>query len=253
MEGFDARSYGDAFADVYDDWYGDISDVDATVADLLALAGDGPVLELGVGTGRLAIPLAEAGVARGVRVVGIDTSAAMLDRLRERDRPGRVEVVEGDMVDDLPPGPFTLAFVAYNTFFNLTNEGAQAACFRSVAARLAPGGRFVLEAFVPDDPPRRGDDVAVRSMTADRVVLLVTVQDPDRRTVDGQFVELRNGGGVRLRPWSIRYAAPSELDQMASAAGLELEHRWESFGGAPFGPESPRHVTTYRKIRSEAG
>ncbi len=246
MEGYDERSYGDAFADVYDDWYGQISDIGATVTDLLELAGTGPVLELGVGTGRLAVPLAEAAPDR--RVVGVDTSPAMLDRLRERDTGNLVEVVVGDMVDGLPAGPFTLVFVAYNTLFNLTDDGAQAACFRSVADRLAPGGRFVVEAFVPDDPPPSGDAVSVRSMTADRVVLLVTIHDPARCAADGQFVELTNNGGVRLRPWSIRYATPDELDRMAHAAGLELEHRWESFGRAAFDPESPRHVSTYRKI-----
>jgi SAM-dependent methyltransferase len=245
VEGYDDRTYGDAFADVYDDWYRGISDVDTTVADLLRLADDGPVLELGVGTGRLAIPLAR----RGAQVTGIDTSPAMLARLADSDPDGLVGTIEGDMVTDLPAGPFGLVFVAYNTLFNLTDDGAQAACFAAVADRLAPGGRFLIEAFVPDDPPRDGDDVAVRDLAADRVVLSITRHDAPAQTAMGQFVELTERGGVRLRPWSIRYATPPQLDDLAAAVGLVREHRWEAFGGHPFDDASPRHVSVYRKHR----
>ena len=246
MEGYHERSYGEAFADVYDDWYAGISDIDTTVVDLLALAGDGPVLELGVGTGRIAVPLAEAGRTAGIGVTGVDTSPAMLRRLAERDTARLVRAIEGDMVTGLPAGPFALAFVAYNTLFNLTGDGEQSACFRAVAERLLPGGRFVVECFVPEHPPRRGDGVGVRTMTADRVVLSVARHDPDRQAAAGQFVELTEAGGVRLRPWSIRYATPTQLDVVAGAAGFVLEHRWEAFGGTPFGEDSARHVSVYR-------
>ena len=247
MQGYDASSYGDGFADVYDDWYHGISDVDVTVVELLDLAGSGPVLELGVGTGRLAVPLAEAGLGQQVAVVGIDASAAMLARLAWRD-PGRlVETILGDMRYDLPDGPFALVFAAYNTLFNLTDEGAQARCFVDVALRLRPGGRFVIEAFVPDEPPRRGDSVTVRSITADRVVLSVSVADPNHQLASGHFVEITEATGIRLRPWSIRYSTPAQLDQYARAAGMTLEHRWESFGRVPFDDDSPRHVSVYRR------
>ena len=246
MQGYDASSYGDAFADIYDDWYAGISDVDLTVVELLDLAGSGPVLELGVGTGRLAVPLAEAGLAMGVTVVGIDASEAMLARLAWRD-PGRlVTAIHGDMRCDLPDGPFGLVFVAYNTLFNLTDEDAQARCFADVARRLRSGGRFVIEAFVPDDPPRRGDSVTVRSISADRVVLSISVADPDNQSAAGQFVEFSETNGVRLRPWSIRYSTPEQLDEYARAAGLALEQRWESFGRTPFDEDSTRHVSVYR-------
>jgi SAM-dependent methyltransferase len=245
VDGYDDTTYGRAFADVYDDWYAGVSDVDATVTDLARLAGDGPVLELGVGTGRLAIPLAER--APHLRVVGVDSSAEMLDRLRARSRRPTLVVHEGDMVDDLPNGPFTLAFVAYNTIFNLLTAERQRACFTSIAERLTPGGRFVVEAFVPDEPARDGDRVEVRTLAADRVVLSISRHDARAHRADGQFVELTETGGVRLRPWSIRYASPAELDAMASAAGLDVEHRWEAFGGAPFLASSPRHVTVYRR------
>ena len=247
MRGYDDTSYGAAFADVYDDWYQGISDIDATIADLVELAGGGAVLELGVGTGRLAIPLAYH--AQGASTVaGIDASPAMLDRLRANDPEHRIEVFCGDMVDDLPDGPFTLAFVAYNTIFNLRTRATQAACFEAVARRLVPAGRFVIEAFVPDDPPRHGDDISVRTLEVGRVVLSISRHDAEQQSAEGQFVEITESGGVRLRPWSIRYATPGELDEMAAAAGFELEARWGDFGRTEFGPESARHVSVYRAI-----
>jgi SAM-dependent methyltransferase len=247
MHGYDASSYGDAFADVYDDWYEGISDVEQTVAELIDLAERGPVLELGVGTGRIAVPLAEAGLATDVKVVGIDSSAAMLARLAWRDPGNLVEAIHGDMNAQLPEGPFGLVFAAYNTLFNLTADEAQQRCFAAVTERLRPGGRFVIEAFVPDDPPRRGDSVAVKSIAADRVVLSVSVNEPDRQAAAGQFVEFTEAGGVRLRPWSIRYSTPAQLDDYARAAGLRLEQRWESFDRTPFDDDSARHVSIYQR------
>lgn len=252
MEGYDETTYGDAFADVYDDWYAGISDVPTAIGTLADLAHTGPdgdvvtrILELGVGTGRLAVPLARAH-AGTITVVGVDASAAMLFRLHERDPDGLVEAIEGDMVTDLPDGPFHLAFVAYNTLFNLTGQGEQAACFRAVADRLRPRGRFVIEAFVPDEPPRDGDDVSIRSMTADRVVLSVTRQSAIASTAEGHFVELTERHGVRLRPWSIRYRTPSQLDALAADAGFDLESRWQDMARTPFTTDSERHVSVYR-------
>jgi SAM-dependent methyltransferase len=247
VEGYGRSSYGDRFADVYDDWYRGPDDVDGTVAALLGLAGHGPILELGVGTGRLAIPLAGAGADQGITVHGIDSSTAMLDVMRSKPGSELVEVHLGDMVDDMPDGPFDMAFVAYNTLFNLADPDRQVGCFRAVAERLAPGGRFVVEAFVPDDPPRDGAVVTVRSMTADRVVLSVSINHPAEQLAEGQFVELTEAGTVRLRPWSIRYAPPAELDAMAAAAGLQLEHRWSGFGDRDFRDGDERHVSVWRR------
>lgn len=239
MDGFHEASYGDAFADVYDEWYGGISDVEATVHMLAALADGRPVLELGVGTGRLAVPLAAA----GVDVTGVDSSAAMLGVLAGKS--SAVRAVQADMVDGLPDGPFGLVFVAYNTFFNLTTAERQRACFEAVAARLTPGGMFVIEAAVPDPHRPPGGTVAVRSIAADRVVLSVDVHVPEAQRVDAQLIELTEAGGVRLRPASIRYAAPAELDAMAAAAGFEVGERWEDFAQAPFAADSAQHVTIY--------
>ena len=214
MEGYGRSSYGEAFADVYDDWYGDVSDIAATVAFVAGLAGSaGRVLELGVGTGRLAIPLAE----HGLRVHGLDTSTAMLERLRRRDPAGRVAITVGDMVEDLPDEAFDVVLVAYNTLFGLESAERQAACFAAVAAHLAPGGRLIVEAFVPEHPPPAGTVVTVRSMTVDEVVLSISDHDPVAQRAAGHLVQFVDGAAVRLRPWAIRYAPPAELDALAVA------------------------------------
>jgi SAM-dependent methyltransferase len=243
MRGYDAESYGEGFADVYDDWYAGITDVGTTVRTIAALAGpEGRVLELGTGTGRLAVPLALA----GLRVTGVDASTAMLAHLTRRDPAGLVTVVVGDMVDDLPPGPFDLAFVAYNTIFNLLTEERQQACFTAVSTRLRPGGVFVVETFIPDQEVIGGPPVTVRSMAVDHVVLSVSQHRAEAQTASGQFVEITEGGGVRLRPWSIRWATPEQLDGMAAAAGLVLESRWSDMAGTEFTDDSTHHVTVYR-------
>ena len=243
MRGYDNRSYGDGFADVYDDWYSDVTDVDDTVARAIALAGPGgSVVELGVGTGRLAVPMAEA----GLDVVGVDSSQAMLDVLARRDATDVVRTVRGDMVDDLPKGPFDVALIAYNTIFNLPEESVQRRCFEAVALVLRPGGAFVVEAFVPDSEVLQGSDVAVRSMTAAQVVLSVSERWPQEQRADGQFIQFSESGGVRLRPWSIRWASPTELDAMATAAGFTVEARMGDMGGSEFDDASEQHVTIYR-------
>jgi SAM-dependent methyltransferase len=241
VRGYTSSSYGDAFADVYDDWYRDVSDVDATVATVAGLAPGGRLLELGVGTGRLAVPLAAAGLA----VTGIDTSTAMLARLAAIDAGGSVATVEGDMVDAMPVGPFDVVLVAYNTLFGLLTAERQAACFDAVAGRLAPGGRFVVEAFVP--VPHTGTQVSVRSMAADRVVLTASSHRADDQTAEGQYIELTEAGGVRLRPWAIRWSAIDELDAMAGAAGLVVQHRWGDFDRRAFTADSERHVSVYAR------
>ncbi|MDX2378308.1 MAG: class I SAM-dependent methyltransferase [Acidimicrobiia bacterium] len=242
MEGFDDSTYGDAFADVYDDWYADVTDVDATVACTLDLAGTGGrVLELGVGTGRLALPMAMAGLT----VTGIDSSAAMLAVLAEADSARAVDAHLGDMVDDLPGADFDVALAAYNTFFNLLDAERQQACFRSVADRLRPGGRFIVEAYVPELAISVGSNVSVRSMTTDRVVLSVSQHDPDEQRASGQFVEITEAGGVRLRPWAIRWATPGQLDEMGERAGLRLEARWADMAGATFDADAAQHVSVY--------
>ena len=238
----DAARYGDSFADVYDEWYGALNGGDAAVELLANLAGDGRVLELGIGTGRLALPLAE----RGVRVVGLDSSAAMLERLRDKPGSDLIEVHHGDMATDVPPGPFSVVFVAVNTLFNLTTDRAQRSCAAAVAAQLAPGGRFVIEAFVPGGDSG-GDHVEVRALTDDRVVLSVTRTDTAAQLTRGNDIELTEAGGVRLRPWSIRWATPAQLDAVCADSGLVLENRYGGWSMETFDADSIEHVSIYRR------
>lgn len=253
MRGYSASSYGDAFADVYDDWYPAGPDSAVVVDALHALAGGGPVLELGCGTGRLCLPLAGAGLA----VVGLDASAAMLARLRTKPGADRLTLIEADMADfdvaapagsapgGSDTGGFGLVFVAFNTFFNVASADGQLRCMRAVARHLRPDGRFALECFVPAEPAEPGRDaVEVRTVEADRVVLRISTQDPAAQTVSGQHVEL-SAGGVRLRPWHLRYAPPAELDRLADQAGLQLRSRWADWAGTPFEADSPQHVSVY--------
>ena len=241
------ESYGEAFADVYDDWYADVSDTEGTVAHLAALAAGRPVLELGIGTGRLALPLAAAGVA----VSGVDASPAMVARLAAKPGGDTLEVAVGDMADVeaiAPPAGtrFGVAFAAFNTLFNLTDLTAQQRCLRGVAARLTPEGRLVVEANVFDPDPDPRDAVTVRSLEPGRVVLSVSRADPAAQTVTGQFVDLADGAPVRLRPWSLRYASPEQLDDLAAGAGLVLDERRGGWRGEAFTEASPLHVSSYR-------
>jgi SAM-dependent methyltransferase len=241
-----ASDYGDAMADVYDEWYPG-TDSAAAVETLLALAEGGRVLELGAGTGRLAIPLA----ARGLEVHALDASARMLERLRAKPGGQAVVAHQGDMAGELPDGPFSLVFVAVNTLFAVTSAGGQQAVFAHVADRLTERGSFAVEAFVPhlrDD----GDHVDVRELGPDRVVLSINRTDASAQTAFGQFVEISESGGVRLRPWSIRWSTVAELDAMASSAGLAVAARWSDWSRAPFGDDSDNHVTIFTRARHGA-
>jgi SAM-dependent methyltransferase len=249
----DPARYGDAFADVYDDWYEGTFDTAVAVAVLEHLAGGAAVLELGVGTGRLALPLAE----RGLPVVGVDASTAMLERLAAKPGGDTVHAVLADMADlpDLPalahPRPttggrgFGLVFAAYNTFLNLDTEDAQRACLRRCAQLLADEGSLVIEAFVPVDGEVARTSLDVRSVTLDAVVLTATEIDLDLQLVTGQHVEI-GVDGVRLRPWRVRYLRPAQLDALAASCGLALAERWGGWDRRPFDDDSDTHVSVYR-------
>ena len=241
--GYGPSSYGEAFADVYDDWYEAISDVEATVERVAALAAGRPVLELGVGTGRLAVPLA----ARGVEVWGVDASAPMLAQLRAKAHGTTGPVVLADMgALPLRARPrFGTVFCAYNTFFNLLTPEAQSACVRSCAEVLLADGRLAVEAFVPIDGDETPEGtVSVRTAEPDHVVVSVASRDVSRQTVTGQFVEVRETG-VRLRPYRIRYLYPDQLDDLAASADLTLVDRWATWSGDAFTADSPNHVSVY--------
>ena len=252
MEHYGPETYGEHYADVYDDWYGEggrvaITEVgtpDEVAAGIVALADGGPVLELGVGTGRLALPLAD----RGLAVTGLDASPAMLERLRAKPGADRLTLVECDMAAPLPEmadGSFAVVLVGFNTFFNLTTADAQASCVAAVARLLRPGGRFVVEAFVP--APEAYDGVSVRTIDVDRVLLDVASIDPDTQVIAGQRIEITPAGN-RLFPYLLRYATPEQFDALAAGVGLSLEHRWADWSGTPFDAEgSQSHVSVWQR------
>jgi SAM-dependent methyltransferase len=240
--------YGDSFADVYDEWYAHITDADATadrVAALTAEAGCSRVLELGVGSGRLALPIA----ARGVEVVGIDSSRAMLDRLAAKPGAAGVEVVVGDMAeaDRLVTGEFGVVLIAFNTLFNLVDPAHQQRCLTAAAALLAREGSVLVEAAVPAEVPERVErGLSTSRVQLDRVVLAATEHDPTRQVVTGQHIDISNDG-VRLRPWQIRYLSPTQLDEMASVAGLALADRHADWTGRPWTSADQLHISRYQR------
>ena len=219
--------------------------LDTEVEALAAMAAGGPALELAIGTGRVALPLA----ARGVPVTGIERSPAMVSRLRAK--PGGDEasmpVVIGDMATATAPGAgsFRLVYLVYNTIANLTTQEAQVACFRNAARHLAPGGLFVIELYVP---ALRRLPPGERFVVFDQSGTHIGIDEYDTATQAqwSHHVSFGADGRVRRSSPPFRYAWPAELDLMAQLAGMWLVHRWADWAGAPFTSESTAHVSVWR-------
>jgi SAM-dependent methyltransferase len=241
IEGF----FGERVAAGYDEHAANMFDpaVVGPVADMLAeLAGDGRALEFAIGTGRIALPLAE----RGVRVAGIDNSEAMVTRLRAKPGAERIEAVVGDMAATRVGGEFSLVYLVFNTISNLVTQDAQVACFQNAAAHLSSGGRFVIENGVP----------ALQSLPLGRTVLPFRA-DPEGFSFDVYDVATQRfssqhfnivDGGLEASPVEFRYAWPAELDLMARLAGMRLEDRWAGWRREPFTALSPAHVSVYATL-----
>lgn len=238
----DPSAYGAHIADDYDDVWRLISlDTETAVECLAVLAEDGPVLDLGIGTGRLALPLA----ARGLAVHGVDASPAMLERLRAKPGGDEIPVTVGDFADVRVPIECSLVVLALNTVYALPDQEAQVRCFANAAAHLRPGGRFVVDAWVPDpDAFDRDQSVRVLGMDDEGVVIEARQIDTASQRMATTKLLLR-GETMRTFPANHRYAWPSELDLMARMAGLELEHRWENWRRKPFTSGSRNHVSVY--------
>src|SRR5687767_6700762 len=203
------ETYGERVAGVYDEWY---SEYNPHAIDALAeLARNGRALELGIGTGRIALPLSQ----RNVEVHGIDAASSMIARLRSKPDSDRITVTQGSFADVAVEGEFALVYVVFNTFFALSSQDEQVRCFRNVAAHLASNGCFAIEAFVPDLSRFTGNQVNwATKVTADEVQLDVGQHDPATQSVTSQKVVITNRS-ARLYPVQIRYVWPSELDLMA--------------------------------------
>ena len=239
------NQYGDVFADIYDDWYHDLDNITNVVEFVLQLAESSAVLELGVGTGRLAIPIAQAGVANGVQVVGIDSSQAMLDELRAKPDGALVDAHFGHMVRDMPSGPFGVVLIAYNTLFNLLTEHEQQECLQRSAQCLTPGGHIVVDCFVPDDSlPDQLTDATHRSTSTGKILSRWQV-DRESQVISGVFTQVSGNSPDISRPYSVRYATVAQVDEMAHEAGLVVEQRWSSYAHDAFTDSSVRQITVY--------
>ncbi len=240
MDDYSYETYGQRIAGTYDDWYGGYDP--AAIDALHELAQVGRALELGIGTGRIALPLTQA----GIEVHGIDASVAMLAQLRAKPGGDRIPVTLGDMADVAVEGEYALIYVVFNTFYALLTQGEQVRCFGNVARHLVPTGSFVVEAFVPDLTRFSGHQ-ALRTvdLTENRVRLDATTHDPVTQQLVSQHVVLTEQG-IRLYPVRLRYVWPAEFDLMAQLAGLQLRHRWGSWSKAAFTADSGRHISVYR-------
>jgi hypothetical protein len=242
--GADEGYFGERVAARYDDVSWSMFDpevVGATVDLLAELAGEGAALEFAIGTGRIAVPLAQ----RGVRVAGMDTSEAMLARLRDKPGAERIDAIFGDMATTRVEGDFTLVYLVFNTIFNLTTQDGQVACFANAAAHLGSGGRFVIEARVPE-LQRLPLGQTVLPWRADPSGMSFYVYDVVTQRLSGQHYHF-DGGAVEASPTEMRYAWPSELDLMARLAGMRLTDRWAGWRREPFTGLSPSHVSVYEK------
>lgn len=238
--------FGEGVAARYDESSPDMfaADVLGATVDLLAeLAEDRAALEFAVGTGRVALPLADCGVP----VSGIELSTAMVARLRAKDGAQRIEVTVGDMTTTRVEGSFRLVYLVFNTIGNLTTQDEQVACFVNAAGHLEHGGYFVIEVGVPQLrrlPP--GEDARVFAHAPgyvgyDRYIDLVSQQAESHHFVADE-------AGVRETRTPFRYVWPSELDLMAKLAGMSLRDRWAGWDRSPFTGESPSHISVWEKV-----
>jgi SAM-dependent methyltransferase len=245
-------TYGDRIAEIYDDQYVASLSADTTIAVsfLKELARDGPALELGIGTGRVAIPLAEA----GVQVHGIDSSEAMLTKLKAKPGADQIQVTRGSFAEFSLQTRFQLVYVVFNTFFGLLTQEEQVSCFHSVARHLAPDGAFAMQAFVPDVTrfDAHNQRVAAESVGVDEVTLETSIHDPFAQRTVSSHVVIRDGS-VRVYPVRIRYAYVSELDLMARLAGLRLRERWAGWDRVPYPSPSWTHVSVWERAPEPTG
>jgi SAM-dependent methyltransferase len=236
--------FGERGAARYDERYAHLatrSVLDPVVDFLVDVARGGPALELGVGTGRIAFPLA----SRGVRVHGIEQSEAMVARLRAKSRAERVDVTIGDFATTRVEGSFSVAYLVANTIMNLTTQDEQVNCFRNVASHLDPGGCFVIEVIVPD--LRRLPPTEIyQAFDVSGTHLGFNEYDVVRQGVISHHYWVEDGKVEIFSP-PFRYVWPSELDLMARLAGMRLRERWAGWKREPFTSESTKHISVWEK------
>jgi SAM-dependent methyltransferase len=244
----DGSKYGDVYADVYDELFATRDDLNVVSTVLAQLAGSGPVLEMGIGTGRLALPLAQS----GVKVHGIDNSQAMLDRLCAK--PGAQDIVVhlGDASTYRIDKEFSLIFIAFSTLFLLENQESQVECFLNAARHLKRGGVFLVEAFVHDRSRwNGGQEVVTTSIRDDGLTLRAGMLDSYRQVIHMHQLDL-SPQGIKVRPNRLRFIYPSEMDLMARVAGFYLRERWSDWQRSAFSAGSTTQIAVYEKVSESA-
>jgi SAM-dependent methyltransferase len=240
MEEHDPAAYGRHMAQAYDDFYDALGvDTEGAVAFLAELAAGGAVLEFGIGTGRLALPLA----ARGLTVHGVDASREMLAHLQAKPGGEDIPVTIGDFAQVQVPGEFTLVVLALNTIYALPTQEAQLECFINAATHLRTGGYFVLEAWVPTHIIT--DSIRVLLVTEEQILLEISEADTATQRMRTAKLQLRDGE-VHLYPANHRYAWPAELDLMGRLAGLRLIERWGGWRRQSFSSDSRNYISVYQ-------
>ena len=235
------ETYGQRVAEVYDDWYGGFDE--STIDLLFELARGGRVLELGIGTGRIALPLAQ----RGVQVSGIDASPKMVEKMRKKPGGEHIPVTIGNFSETAVEGHFSLIYIVFNTFFALLTQEEQVGCFRNATQHLDEKGVFLIEAFVPDLKRFEARQAIRAVQVGERQVRIdVTEVNPATQQLVSQHMVLSEEG-VQLYPVRLRFAYPPELDLMARLSGLRLVHRWGSWSREPYNGDSTKHISVYGK------
>ncbi|CAI7979492.1 Methyltransferase type 12 [Frankia sp. Hr75.2] len=253
---YQESTYGDAIADTYDDLYGAFVADPVQIKVLAELAGDGPAVEIGSGTGRVALPLARMGVP----VVGIDASSEMTRQLHRSALVEHLPVtaVEADAATFTVADPVRLVYAVFNTFFLLADRDVQSRFLLQAAKALRDGGALIVETFVPrpgrlPDGPHPGvfpadSAVVVKQRSTERVVLFAATNIPSERTFEYHEIVLADGAPVRMYPGRMRYLWPEEIDAMAASTGLTLAHRWGDWDATAYDPMTARkHISVYRR------
>jgi len=237
--------YGDKWADIYDDLYPPAST--SLIDFLVAEAGPGPVLELGIGTGRVALLLKK----KGIDIHGIDASSKMMDKLKEKEGGKDIPVKIGNFIEIQAPPYYSMIYAVFNSFFGLQSREDQIKGFQSISDALLPGGRFIIEAIIPDlSSFDKNQAFSVVSITPTEVVLNASQIDPTAQTLMGQRIHISEGG-IKLLPTEFRWVWPSELDLMANSAGLPLIERFGSWTRTPFTQKSTVHISIYEKPKKQ--
>lgn len=243
MKGYASTSYGDSYS-TYETTHSNLYPDPKPMLEVLArYAEAGPALELGIGSGRIARPLAE----RGIEVDGVEVSEKMIEQLIDSSAGLPIRALRGSFADIEPPRSYRLVYCVVSTFFCLATKNEQEGAFATIARALDSDGVCILETYTPD-PARfeRGQEVKIVELTVDSVTLQLTLHHPESQVVESQRLVARDGR-IQLHPVVTRYASPEELDEMAGKVGLRLRERWADWNRAPFTEGSPRHVSFYER------